>query len=650
MPLLALPLSSGAYGTASNMPDLYLEWSPTTNPGAPPSWERIPLADIRAIDINRGRNRELDQYQAGRMTVVLDNRDRHYDPQYSAGPNFGNVKPMKRIRLRAVWDTTYDLFTGFVDSWDQDYDMTKEAVCVVTATDAFKVLGGTELPVSVWFQEVSADDPTHWFRFTTPVSGDNVPDLMSATVVGQPADWDALSNPNGASPPTLGATSLIYGDSDGAITFDNAIVNQSVYVTSTSPIGVTTANDFTIEFIVQIGASGTTQNLYMQPYPSTGNHSVIIRYVSTGVTRFIISDGTTTATADTTGISLANNVAHHVACTFTSADGRMRIYVDGTEYTSGSTTYAGTTIPRDAYFDIGGSASFGGPEGVMDDFVIYNGQALSAARITAHSEARVAPWNGDTTGERIGRLLDAIGWPANERDIDTGDSTLQSAEITGQSALDHAQLVRNTEYGELFMAANGNVRFISRSGKWKPPYNEPTFTLSDDGSDLGYGKLKFNYDDQLIRNKVTVGYDNGLTFVVNSTSSQDSYLVKSYTLTGLIGDQDETEGRDYASYVLARYDDALLRVEGISVTPQRNPTTYFPEVLAADLVYQVNVERTPQAVGSAIDTDYTIEGISHHIEPKFWRTDLQLSPADLPGAFILDSTSQGVLDTHVLGF
>src|SRR5581483_10642963 len=154
-----------------------------------------------------------------------------------------------------------------------------------------------------------------------------------------------------------------------------------------------------------------------------------------------------------------------------------------------------------------------------------------------------------------------------------------------------------------------------------------------------------NYDDQLIRNRVTIGYENGAVFTANSTSSQDDFYIQSYAKTSLIGDHD-SEAVDYANYILGRYDDPLLRVEGISITPQRDPDTMWPAVLSADLVYQVNVERTPQGVGSAIDIDYTIEGISHRIEPKFWRTELQLSPADTPGAFILDSTSQGILDTN----
>lgn len=39
--------------------------------------------DVRAVQIRRGRSRELDRFQAGAVNVVLDNRDRDYDPTNS---------------------------------------------------------------------------------------------------------------------------------------------------------------------------------------------------------------------------------------------------------------------------------------------------------------------------------------------------------------------------------------------------------------------------------------------------------------------------------------------------------------------------------------------------------------------------------------
>jgi hypothetical protein len=326
----------------------------------------------------------------------------------------------------------------------------------------------------------------------------------------------------------------------------------------------------------------------------------------------------------------------------------LKFYVDGVDVTSGSPSLAITPFvsPSGRNFvghGLTATVSYGAYQ-----FAAFYDRALTPAEITEHAAAFIAPWNGDTSGARIERLADEIGWPAADRDIDTGESTLQSADIAG-SANGHAQLVRDTEYGEFFFLGNGSVRFISRQNKWKPPYNTPIFVLSDDGADLGYAALKFNYDDQLIRNRVTVGYDGGRTYTANSTGSQDDFYIQGHSLTGLIGDVD-SEAVDYAHYIAGRYDEPLLRVEGVSITPQRDPVTMWSAALSADLVYQVNVERTPQSVGTAIDLGYVIEGVRHHIEPKLWRTDLQLSPADTPGAFILDSTSQGILDQNALGW
>ena len=633
---LLLLWNGSVQGTAGTFPTIYLEWSPTTGPRDVPIWERIPLADIRSIDINRGRNRELDQFQAGRMTVVLDNRDRLYDPMYSAGTNFGNVKPMKRIRLTAVWDRSYYLFTGFVDSWDQDYDMTKEAICTVTSTDGFKVWADAD-QFSAYGEEIQADLPTAWWRLNESLGSTHIFDTSG--------NGHTLAV-NGA--PTFAAAGLNEFDSDTAVTTTAVTQGFQTFAAATLPV----TSSFTVEGIIQTTAT-TNQLVIAAATAAFDTGFEIDTNVSLGKLFFAIKTAAGGSTSFSSNATVNDGEPHHFVATW-QAGGTLSLYIDGA--LDNTTTNTGTTIGTTGYTLIGGGSipnitggmtAVSGMVGTYDEFAIYD-HVLSAADVTRHHEALIAPWNGDTTGERIERLADAIGWPAADRDIDTGDSTLQSADLGG-SALAHAQLVRDTEYGEFFFLPNGSVRFIGRQNKWLPPYSDPLFTLSDDGSDLSYGRLKFNYDDQLIRNRVTVGYDNGIVFTANSTSSQDDFLIKSYSKTSLIGDVD-SEAVDYANYILGRYDEPLLRVEGISITPQKAPATMWPSVLAADLVYQVNVERTPQGIGTAIDQDYTVEGVSHHIEPKFWRTELQLSPADTPGAFILDSTSQGILDTNTLGF
>jgi len=70
------------------------------------------------ISITRGRQFELDKIQAGTLTLLLDNRDRRFDPDNVASPYAPNIIPTKRVNVRATWNSvTYDLYTGYVESW-----------------------------------------------------------------------------------------------------------------------------------------------------------------------------------------------------------------------------------------------------------------------------------------------------------------------------------------------------------------------------------------------------------------------------------------------------------------------------------------------------------------------------------------------------
>lgn len=99
-------------------------------------------ADVRALNIQRGKSRELDQYQAGRCTVVLDNRARDYDPLNLSGPyvtgGVTDVKPGRLIYITTTDPTsglTYRLFTGRIRNWRLDYTGVFDSTAVVECVD-----------------------------------------------------------------------------------------------------------------------------------------------------------------------------------------------------------------------------------------------------------------------------------------------------------------------------------------------------------------------------------------------------------------------------------------------------------------------------------------------------------------------------------
>lgn len=79
-----------------------------------PSWTDV-SSDLVAFTTKRGRQHQLDRFQAGTATILLRNVGGHYWPHNTGGDHYPNVKLGKRVNIRALWsETTYDLYTGFI--------------------------------------------------------------------------------------------------------------------------------------------------------------------------------------------------------------------------------------------------------------------------------------------------------------------------------------------------------------------------------------------------------------------------------------------------------------------------------------------------------------------------------------------------------
>jgi hypothetical protein len=147
-------------------PDVTVEFSPFTDPFETPQWLDITVR-LKSFSISRGGSRELDRVEAGLATFVFDNSLGQFDPTKTDGPYYPGIRPMRRIRIRTfsqsdvgtfyIGDSfvggtdvlggsssAIDLFTGFVESWQQNWDPqpspNPEATTTVRAVDAFKLL------------------------------------------------------------------------------------------------------------------------------------------------------------------------------------------------------------------------------------------------------------------------------------------------------------------------------------------------------------------------------------------------------------------------------------------------------------------------------------------------------------------------------
>lgn len=394
-------------GAVQQLPVVAVEFSPTTNPGSTPSWVSI-TGYVRSISIRRGRSYELDRMEAGTAQLTLDNRNRFFDPAYVAGPYYGNLLPMRRLRIWCTWKgVTYYLFHGFVESWPQTWPGGKDAVVSIRCVDGFKSLSLLKLNTS---------------------------------------------------------------------------------------------------------------------------------------------------------------------------------------------------------------------------------------------------YSAEATGTRIANVLNSVGWPAADRDIDTGSSTVQAATLANASALDHLQQVIESESGRMYISATGALVFLDRASKYKGPYNTPIAVYSDE-TIRTYQDIAITLDDTQIWNEARVTRSGGTEQTTSDATSIAKFYTRTLVKSSLV--PTDSEALSASQYLVSRYKDPQMRIERMDVTGMGHEPMWA-EVLGRELGDRVTVIRTPEGVANngatnlwvwdapatrwdyaywqdanaAFQSDEILESITHNISPDGWRTVWQFSPAE----------------------
>lgn len=575
-------------------------------------------ADFQLIETTRGRGRELEHYQAGTASVRLLDTSRKYDPTNAASPYYPNIKPMRALQIRATWaGVTYPVFSGFVESIDHEYagPPSGNAQATFRAVDGFAVLEAVILPSSAYVVEVEESAPIAWWRLGEPQGTTTVHDTTDAipgTVVGA----------------TFGQSGLVSRDADTGVTFTST---GGVSVTDDRALLTGAVSAFSFEALIQTTSAGT--EVIMQQ-DGSDSAQFRLRMLGTGILEFQVSDAGLAYTAETESSGAVNDGSvHHVVATFSTTNG-LRVYVDGVDVSSVVVTDTGTPTLVATRLTIGNDKALvvNGWEGVLDEVAVYD-RELGAAEVAAHAAEASTPWDGDLPGVRLGRVLDLGDWPAAKRELATGTSTLQSADIGGMSVLEHAQKVADSDWGALFMTADGLVRFIGRADLWNRPQ---LATFGDDKTDpteLGYRELRPEFTRELIRNDVTVSRIEGVAQRVQDATSIGEFKRHSYVTDGLLHDSD-TLSRQASEFLVAEYKDPRRRISSLVILPRGNPNRVgdrpedlFPQVLGRELADQIQVEDRPTGGGAVNVQDSAIEGISHAIAPLWWETSWFLAPS-----------------------
>ena len=273
-----------------------------------------------------------------------------------------------------------------------------------------------------------------------------------------------------------------------------------------------------------------------------------------------------------------------------------------------------------------------------DAFRIFNMAAIST--VTGASA-------GQSTGTRIGKILDTVSWPSSMREIATGDSTCQADPATNRSVLDALKRVEGTEYGAFYIDPEGDAVFKSRSTVTKAIGNAPT-VFNQDGTGINYANLKFAFDDRLIINQVAAQRVGGVEQTAISLSSIDQYFTHSVRLQDLLNQTDD-EVMQLARAYVASHKETSIRIDEMTLdltTPDY--TAGVQAGLSLDYFDVVQITNNQQG-GSTLTKTLEIMGIAHDITPNTWQVRFSTQEPIIDG-FILGSSVSGIIGTNVLAY
>lgn len=255
-------------------------------------------------------------------------------------------------------------------------------------------------------------------------------------------------------------------------------------------------------------------------------------------------------------------------------------------------------------------------------------------------------------GDRITAVLDRaeVGWATGERDIDDGVNTLQSDLVSfGSNVLNYLQLVATSDFGRLYAAADDTLTFRDRHDV----ITAATAAQFGDegGAQIPISRVVVDYGTEQLFTRVTIDRTGG----VAQTAEADASLIAEYghrpwRQSELLLSSD-FDALELARHLRDKYDEPVARVAALVIILDTLSAGDRATVVGLDIGDVVTFDWTPTGTGAAIRQLLVIEGVGYESSyDGVTAVRLQLSDASDRAGFVLDDSTDGVLDTSALAF
>lgn len=282
-----------------------------------------------------------------------------------------------------------------------------------------------------------------------------------------------------------------------------------------------------------------------------------------------------------------------------------------------------------------------------------------ASSLLALADLPADTYPAELAGARVGRVLDAVGFPAADRVLDVGVATIVGATIaadSGTKALSHIQDVADSDLGYVFLDGQGRAVFHDRHHRYDAASDYTALATFGDGggAELQWDEVEPDYDVERILNDWRVTPSGGSALTIQDATSIAAYGPRTQTRAPLVASVADCQAM--GEYLLATTKDPVLRFDRLVIRPTHVADgtlrdSLFAQALGRELGDRITVKVRPPGGAYTISQDVWIEGISHDVKGSTdWTTTFLLSPVDPTlasgaGYWILGDSTYGVLGT-----
>ena len=303
--------------------------------------------------------------------------------------------------------------------------------------------------------------------------------------------------------------------------------------------------------------------------------------------------------------------------------------------------FVGFIVNYDYNFDLSGNNT-------VTVYCADNLYRLAQTYLTAHNPTK------ELTGVRVNAILDRteVAYPSGAaRNIATGSVELgggsQYAITEGTNVKAYFdEITYSAERGRIYVDREGTLVSEDRIGT---TLSAPVATFNDTGSDIPYQSLGITFAAEDIVNRVAVTPAGGTQQVAEDLTSQATYFIKSiYIENSLL--HDNAAALTLADYLLFPVPD--YRFNSVETFYGRLTAAQRDTVAIIEIGDTILIKKQIPVNGvlTSNQQELAVEGLEHRITfsggmiSRFYT-----SPTEVVVALVLDSATDGLLDTNALG-